>query len=345
VSIPKEQSPRRVCAIAARKARSLNKPIDMPLITYQTKNHGSFSSNSEPLTWWLIEEVRAKVFQKQQQLVATEHVLPAVSASGKALAPVVVNITVNSGADLTELVARYQVNPYRVFTLTFPHCNNETIQLGGVIHPAKLKPVEPASPYTFFGGTYQKILEHLEQYMDEVDGATSEFFQAIIKAFKGKQTDLITLQDPSKALSFFVTMAGSEGARNFGMLAASMMALDLLKHHHDTIYDMFSPPSAQWPGVGHTEALLREIDDSSYSRAQGTTVPLSTAAQGVFDKLNTLLARYVDAAFERDRSGHRKWKSSPHPPTKTKQAKNIRSNTDLEAAAKGLLTRKVLSHI
>lgn len=307
---------------------------------------GGFVADGEPLLWWLIEQVRAKVAAAQAVAPQGDTLVAPVQPSGMASPPPVINITINSGADLTSFIARYNLQPARVFDLVFPNCHNATIKLGGVMHPAKNQAVAPLSPYTFFGGTYTTIANHIDELLQQVAGHDKEkdLFRAMLKAMKGKATDLGTYQNYTRGLSAIGTLAGSEGSRCFGMLAGAIMALDLLKHSTSTCDEMFR--QGGWPAVGSgTEALLREIDGVSYQRSQNHVLPLTVDAAKLFDKFEALLCAFVTDALERNKKATRQLKEQSVMLAKPKQESGINSVPTLEAAARALLQRKVLAHI
>jgi hypothetical protein len=307
---------------------------------------GGFIGHGETLLWWLIEQVRQKVGAAQAAAPAGDGAVPAPLPSGMAAPPQVVAITINTGADLTAFVARYNLNPSRVFHLVFPNCHNATVMLGGVMHQAKHQPVAALSPYTFFGGSYATIANHIDELLAQVPGHTKEkdLFGAMLKALKGKATTLGTHASFQRGLSAIGTMAGSEGCRCFGMLAGAIMALDLMKHGDSDCDTMFR--LGGWPAVGNgTESLLREIDGASYQRAQHNVVALSPAAQVIFVRFEILLCSFVTQALERNKKTSRQNKQGSVILIKAKQERGINSDHALEAAAKNLLQRKVLAHL
>jgi hypothetical protein len=327
------------------------------------------------LVWWLIEQVRLKVTNSQQSACTLPHELevPGIDATGKAARPTDVMIDVDSGQKLVELLARFQLYPTRVFHLRFPNCGNAEVMLCGKINPAKLQATAPPSPYLAFEGSYPAIAGHLKELLkmlsSEQADAAKVLFGSMIKAAKGKSSDVLNdLEDKYKtqALSAVGAMAGSEGARCFGMLAASIMAFDLLKHGNATVDGMIGKQVASkkkrrhdgaektefmaggWPAVGSgTESLLREIDDVSFFRSRlPLRQTLSDKAQALFNKFDTLLCDFVTNAFERDKRAARRLKEPGEPDlTKDKQHHQITSTAALSAEAKALLWRKVLNHL
>lgn len=314
-------------------------------ITYEGSK-GGFQIAAEPVLWWLIEQVRLKVGAAQAAAPVGDGNPAPVLPSGMASPPSEVNININSGADLTEFVARYNINPARVFNLIFVNCGNVTVKLGGVMHPSKHQPVASLSPYTFFGGSYEAIAKHIDELLEQVSGHHKEkqLFGGMLKALKGRPSVLGTLPSRDKGFSAIGTLAGSEGSRCFGMLAGAIMALDLMKHGFVSCNEMFR--QGGWPAVGGgTEALLREIDWASYQRSQGVPTALGSGAVLLFAKFELLLRDFVVQAFERNKKTSRQNKANSLILAKPKQEQNINSDIALEVAAKALLQRKVLAHL
>jgi hypothetical protein len=308
---------------------------------------------------WLLEEIRIKV--QAVPIGAGEGQIPGPTASGHASEVEVVRIPLNSGKDLTTFLGRYSANPHRRFLFSFPK-----MRLAGEVYlhaniPRSKKPRLEASPWTimFPSGSYEAIAGHLEAMLAEIkaqdvhgddDAAEARaIFGDLLRLLKGKYTGPYGLdyldQKPkllNRGLSFVVSMAGSEGARCFGMLAASMMALNLLKYGFSDADIMFR--QGGWPAVGaETEEALRQIDNYYYEVSQPLhplPQPLSAKAKDVEIRFQGLLKVFCEKSLERDRDHVPRGRVAWQP-----RHWGFTDDAALLLELKALLTRKVLNHI
>lgn len=340
------------------------------LITYPTRDDPAFQYDATNLVWWLIEAIRDKVTEKVNSITTNEPDFSRAPrpVAGKAAPPEYVDIIIDSGTKLTEFLARFAIKQSAVYRLRFTQCNNATMEIMGTLHGASKHAVNPASPYSIFCGTYEvDIVQHLHELMEEAKkkkatNAQLTLFRDMIRAIKGKSTEILSTSGHSSiAAKCIGVMAGSEGARSVGMLAAAVMALNLLKHGKKDIPTMFI--AGGWPAVGKgTEDSLRKIDEASFAKRNNEpAIPLGSADE-VFKKFAVLIKDYVENAFQRDEQVSRINKQISDPAKKdaalVAATKGIATPLDkpvqhgvisnaatLEHEAKLLITRKVLVYL